>query len=981
MGNDWQDYRPRDRRLYNDARQPQAPQSSQRWDYPPRQDWRPQATGGPPPSRGPENRQPPPANPRHSGNLPPRGGSGMLSRARSGNLPERSGWQQPGPGAAPRRSDALSDYDAPETGTARRPSGRLTPGRYSDAPGEPPMRGAGSRRERSAGGGLLAFARAASSAMRAIITGQHRAARTSRAAETVMDRPPPFLPETDDAEEQQQPKPYRRSRTRLVIHKRWERRNQRSRRMLVASIVSGALLTVTVIGGIYGTASVSAFYQDTQGKLADLASPYGFPQTTRFYDRNGTLLWEMLDTTDANAAYRTNVPYGLIPRDMINATVDTEDKTFWTNSGIDVTSIIRAAIANVTNQGITQGGSTITQQVIKNAFFVDPHTGVAAENLQRKMQEALMSYAVTQQYSKQKILELYLNIILYGYLSRGVEAAAENIFGLTPGPNAKTHKMELGVQKLDLAQAALLAGLPQGPSLYAPCGGDSDTLQARRDAALKRMHDVVLTSMLTIGDITQQQFDQADAEAHTKNFFKCRSEGTKLAPHFVDYVRDQLAAMLTTDGTLDTGRAILAHTGWNIYTTIDVRLENQVEAIVKKYLYQTHVDHWDYDSGTQPPLSQTNNIHDSAVVVMDPNTGDILAMDGSGNYHNGNIKVGGQYNAATSSDPGIQPGSSFKPIVYATAFEMGWFPSLVMQDKYVCFPVPVDPATQDPRARQTCGKWYAPINYGNGFATGKSVGESAAPPKPGIRVREALGNSLNIPAVQALYFAGLDNVIIQAERMGIHSKTFSPQSRGPSIALGSAGVSLLDMTDAYSVFANGGYHVAPRSVLLITDSQGNVVPGGDFQHVTKTQVLSPQTAFLITSILADNNARAAEFGANNALYLGDNPYVAAKTGTTDNFKDNVTMGYTPYLTVGVWSGNANGETMTQDTLGITGAAPIWHDVISYATRLFHYPNSYWKMPAGVGVYRVNGDTGLAPYQGTNGNYADWFNDAELPDVS
>jgi membrane peptidoglycan carboxypeptidase len=1001
MGNDWQDRKSQDRRLYSGARQPQAPQSSQPWDNAPRQDWRPQATGGSPASGWPENRQPP--APRQTGNLAPHNGSGLLSRARNGGASGPLGPQQPGDSgplrpssrgftppaqsAAPRHSGTLRDYDAPEPDMPRRPSGRLASGRQSDQFNEPASAGTSSGRRigppaghRPGGGGLLSFARVASNTMRAIITGKRQAIQASRYAEPMLDAPPPLAPEGE--EERPAPKPYRRSRVRLVIHKRWERRTQHGKRMLIASIVSGFLVALMLGAGIFGATSVSAFYQDTQNKLGALANPDAFPQTTRFYDRNGTLLWEMLGS-DNNAAYRTYVPIGLMPKYIINATVDTEDKTFWTNSGVDVASIVRAGIANITNQQITQGGSTITQQLIKNAFFVDPKTGVAAENIQRKIQEALMAYAVTQRYDKSSILEFYLNIIFYGNLSRGIEAAAENYFSLMPGPDKTTHQMKMGVQQLDLAQAALLAGLPQGPSLYNPCGDDAG-VKDRQAAALQRMHDVVLTSMLSVGDITQDQFNQADAEAHQPGFFKCRNEGTKLAPHFVDYVRDQLAMMLTDDGTVERGRELLAAAGWNIYTTIDLRLETDVEKTVQKYLFHSFTLHFNYQDGTFPPLSYSegnggHNINDSAVVVMDPNTGDILAMDGSGDYyHAPNIRQGGEFNATTSL---IQPGSSFKPIVYAAAFEMGWFPSLVLQDQFTCFPVQIDPNTEGPKARAACGKWYAPINYGGGFLNGRSAGEAAAPAAPGIRIREALGNSLNIPAVQALYFAGLDNVINLAERMGINSPTFSPQARGPSIALGSAGVRLLDMVDAYSVFANGGYHVAPRSVLLITDAQGNVIPGGDFHTVTKTQVLSPQTAFLITSILSDNSARAVEFGPNNALTFGNDPYVAAKTGTTEDFKDNLTMGYTPYLTVGVWSGNANGEPMSPNTIGITGAAPIWHDVISYATRLFHYPNSYWPKPPGVGKFYVNGNTGLAPYQGTLGNYADWFNDAELPDLS
>src|SRR5579871_5790466 len=424
MGNDWQDPRQKDRRLYSDARQPQDPQSSQPWDNSPRQDW-----------------QPP--GPRQSGNLTPHNGSGMLSRARNGGASgplgpqpprtsgplgpqpprasgplgpqyERAPGQPPGTSGlarpssrgftppeqnAPRRSDSLRGYDAPDPGMTQRPSGRQPPDRLGESPYE-------SQR----GGGLLSFARAASSTMRAIITGKHRAPSTARMEPSRRDGPPSFFLESGEEgeEERSQTKPYRRSRVRLVIHKRLERRSHHSQRMLIAAIVSGAMATIILAATFYGASNVSAFYQDTQSKLGALANPNGFPQTTRFYDRNGTLLFEMLDTSNNNADYRTYVPISIIPKDLINATVDTEDRTFWSNSGVDINSIIRAALANTSSGGISQGGSTITQQLIKNAFFVDPNTGVADENYQRKIQEALMSYAVTQQYSKQQILEYYL---------------------------------------------------------------------------------------------------------------------------------------------------------------------------------------------------------------------------------------------------------------------------------------------------------------------------------------------------------------------------------------------------------------------------------------------------------------------------------------------------------------------------------------------------------------------------------------------
>ena len=455
--------------------------------------------------------------------------------------------------------------------------------------------------------------------------------------------------------------------------------------------------------------------------------------------------------------------------------------------------------------------------------------------------------------------------------------------------------------------------------------------------------------------------------------------GQKRAPYFVDYVVNQLALMLTDDGTAERGMQILRQSGLQVYTTIDVHLEDAVEQIVQHYLAQPYTLNYDFETGTFPPLSAPqsqggHNIHDAAVIVTDPQTGDILAMDGSADYYGqGDSRAGGPYNAATGQ---IQAGPTFMPFVYAAAFEEGWFPSLVLRDQLTCFPIQVPPNSQSPQA-QACRQWYAPLNDGGQFLTD----DQEQPPTmaQGIRIRSALGATLNIPAVQALYFSGLDNVITLAERMGITSNDFSEQSKGPAIALGAARVSLLGLVNAYGTFANGGYHLLPRAISRITDARGQVIAGGDFHAVTKTQVLSPQTAFLITTILADNAARAREFGANNALQFSGLP-AAATTGITADFKDNLTVGYTPSLAVGVWTGNANNESMSPNTLAISGAAPIWHDVMMEAAQLLNTPNAPWTTPPGVSQQRVDGATGLSPQQGQQGNYTDWFNNAEIPGV-
>ncbi len=1050
MGSDWHNSNGKDRR--------------QQWDESGWDEWKRRVTGDLSPS-GPSEQRPsgaplppvtprqsggalPPVNQRQSGGFAPHNGSGLLSRARNGGSsgplsPERTsgplGPRTNGPATPPERpmrqsnpgsngtSGSFGQRSAPSpeqmppsrSGPFTRDDDFATAGPDDLYPPEPPRRQNGrsapgpdypyddatiagtngngrrpSAPQKQGGGGLLSFARAASSQLRAIITGKHAAAQAGR-----LDRPQtaPPMPPSPAAEGQGQPPPpprYRRSRARLIIHKRWERRSHQGKRGFVAGSVAVVIFSILTVLTVVGLDTVYAFYQDSASKLGALGNPNAFPLTTRIYDRNGVLLDEFKGPDDYDRLY---LSYGLIPDNVKKATVDTEDKTFWTNSGIDLLGIIRAGLGDVQSQQIQGGGSTITQQLIKNAFFLDPKTGVAQQNLQRKIQEALMAYAVTNKYSKQDILEFYLNIIFYGYFSSGIEAAAENMFDLMP--YVKDGQLIMGAQQLTLAQAALLAGLPQSPTDYSPCGGDD--VDGRRAAALERMHNVVLASMLRLGDITQAQLDEADAEAHKPDFFKCRDIGEKKAGHFVDYVVQQLALMLTDDGTEARGEDILAHAGLNVYTTLDYRIEQEAEQSVTTHLYQTHQDNYDYDRGTFPALSLPeskggHNIHDAAVVVIDPRNGDILAMDGSADYNNTTDgKIGGQVNATVSY---LQSGSSFKPIVYATAFEMGWFPALALHDQQTCFPLSGNTAAFAP-TRAVCGVYYAPNNYDFHLHWDNAPGAVAGtkcdkqngcdrilPNDKIIHVRDALGNSLNIPAVQAIYFAGIENVINMAHRLGIYSDPsqggryddFSAKNEGPALALGSARIRLLDLTDAYATFANEGYRVPPRAILLVTDAQGNVIPGGDFSAVTRTQVLSPQTCYMLTSILADNNARQAEFGARNALTFGNKPWAAAKTGTTEDFKDNLTMGYTPYLAVGVWAGNADGTVMGNHTLGITGAAPIWHDVVDFATKLYNYPNSYWPLPDGVHQYSVNVLTGLAPYQGETGNFTDWFNDAEVP---
>ncbi|HEY6287499.1 MAG TPA: transglycosylase domain-containing protein, partial [Ktedonobacteraceae bacterium] len=475
------------------------------------------------------------------------------------------------------------------------------------------------------------------------------------------------------------------------------------------------------VGGAY------AYYQAQLPLLNGVANHTLF-QSTRIYDRKGRLLYELYDPKYGR---RTYVNYNDISPLLINATVAAEDHTFWTNSGVDVQGTLRAAIANLQNQTVVEGGSTITQQLIKNQLYLSQ-----ARTIQVKGQEAILAYGLTQQYPKWKIMEMYLNTVYYGDLNYGVEAAAQNYFNLQP--KCTRSSCIPAVSQLDLAQASLLAGLPQSPSYYDPTNNKS--------AALARQKDV-LQSMVDLGMITLNQAHQAEHET-AKFAFKPFSHNIQ-APHFVHYVIDQVLVPLLSgqDGEQD-GAQILYDGGYNIYTTLDLDLEKKVEQLTYDHLYRVTCDNY---LGCYGPLNTQNNVNNAAVVVMNPFNGEILAMNGSANYNDNNPKVDGKYNAALALR---QPGSSMKPFVYATAFEMGWYPAMILQDHLTIFP-----------AKDGNG-YYTPPNYDGHFHTGFPM-----------TVRNAIANSFNIPAVDTIEFAGIPNVLNTAARFGLTEISSLPLSR------------------------------------------------------------------------------------------------------------------------------------------------------------------------------------------------------------
>ncbi len=604
------------------------------------------------------------------------------------------------------------------------------------------------------------------------------------------------------------------------------------------------------------------------------------PETTMIFDRNGVLLYEAVDPKEGK---RTSIPLSAMPTDLIKATIAVEDPSFFENPGVDVRGILRALLSNYQAGRVTSGASTITQQLVKNSLLT------SEVSYTRKIKEAVLAYRLSRMYSKEQLLEFYLNQNNYGNHAYGVEAAAEAYFGRP-------------AKDLTLAECSLLAGLPQAPSVYNPV--------VNRSAAKQRQREV-LDAMVRRGMVEQ---DVADRAFETPLTIK-RSETVLKAPHFVFYVLDELVKKFGADAVYKGGL--------RVRTTLDYGLQQNAEKIAQR----------------QVESVKTHNVTDAAVVAINPKTGEIVTMLGSVDYENDAID--GKFNVATARR---QPGSSIKPMTYATAFQKGWTPSTVIVDSKTEFPVTSAMWMGSYVPRPGDPKPYAPQNYDEKFHGPMSV-------------RKALGNSMNIPAVKALMFAGVDDTIETSRRLGITTFDRGANVYGLSLTLGGGEVRLLDITSAYGVFAAGGVRHAPAAWLSVTDRNGKTL---DALKVDRgDQVMSPQVAFLTTSVLSDDDARALEFGTNSGLKLSRPS--AAKTGTTDSFRDNWTVGYTPNLVTGVWVGNANNDKMI-DIIGITGAGPIWHDFME--DTLKPLPVEDFTVPTGIVKTRASDLTGLLPSGGT-----------------
>jgi 1A family penicillin-binding protein len=587
--------------------------------------------------------------------------------------------------------------------------------------------------------------------------------------------------------------------------------------------------------------------------------------STQIYDRNGHLLHEILDP---NGGRRTLVPYDQISPYLINATVATEDERFWQHPGVDPIGIVRALAQNVRERDVVSGASTIPQQLVR-LVLLSPEERTQ-QSLRRKIREAVLASEISRRYTKQEILEIYLNEINYGNLAYGIEAASETYLGKK-------------ASDLTLAEAALLAGLPQAPAYWDP--------YANWEGA-KRRQGVVLDLMVKNGYITEAEAEAAKQEELTLQPLQFHVE----APHFVTWIQQILEQKYGAD--------VLYRSGLRVTTTLDSRLQ----AIAQE------------EAQAQLAKLKDRNATNAALVALKPDTGEILAMLGSADFNDPSIA--GQVNEALRLQ---QPGSSIKPITYVTAFEKGWTPATLIWDVTTEF-------------KDALGRPYVPHDY-----DGKERGP--------VLVRQALAQSLNIPAVKTLDFVGLPAMLDTAHRMGITS--LDRPDYGLSLTLGGGDVTLLEMAGAYAVFANGGRRIPPVAILRIEDSNGRILE--EYQPPQGEQVVSPQHAYLITDILSDNNARAPAFGRDNALKLS-RP-AAAKTGTTDDWRDAWTMGYTPDLVAGVWVGNADNTPM-KSLSGSGAAAPIWHNFMERA--LADQPAKQFARPDGIEEIEVSTDAGSLP---------------------
>lgn len=588
-----------------------------------------------------------------------------------------------------------------------------------------------------------------------------------------------------------------------------------------------------------------------------IGSPENFAVSTQIFDRNDQLLYEIY--ADEN---RTPIKLDDLPPYVYQASIAIEDKNFYNHFGFDITGIIRAARNSLMGDTL-QGGSSITQQLVKNALLTREKTW------SRKAKEAVLTVATEALYTKDEILEMYLNHIAYGGTSWGIEAAAKGYF-------------DKSAKDLTIAEAALLAGLPQAPSRYSPFQSDPQVSKNRQAEVLRRMHEE--------GYITKEEEESAREEELTFRLSRTDIQ----APHFVFYVRDQLIR--------EYGEEKVERGGLRVKTTLDLALQEVAQASLSAEIKSL----------------ERQQVGNGAALITKPNTGEVLAMIGSKDYFD--ASGDGKVNVTIEER---QPGSSIKPINLAIAFENKLLtPASMLLDIPTCF-------------AQVGGSPYCPKNYDFSF-------------RGPVQQRFALGNSYNIPAVKTTAINGVEEVIDYATEMGITTWK-DPSQYGISLGLGAGEVKMIEFAEAYGTLANQGVRVPIVSILEVKDYTGEVLMKNDIEErkqdlkemtededITELgelkRILHRAPAYLISHILLDNNARQGAFGSNSQLVIPDQ-VVSVKTGTTNNLRDNWTVGYTPEFMTMVWVGNNDGSPMNRYLVsGVTGAAPIWNDIMSYVLR-------------------------------------------------
>ena len=655
--------------------------------------------------------------------------------------------------------------------------------------------------------------------------------------------------------------------------KKNKKQNKKKKKMGKSwKIILGVIIAITVLG-------VVIIFRDIPNPKKLSSGDY--PESSKIFDRSGELLYEMYAEKQ-----RTTVPLADIPEKMIQATLAIEDANFYKHIGFDIKGIIRGLYRTVFQKRL-QGGSTLTQQLVKNALLTPERT------FKRKIKEAVLTIATEILYSKDQILEMYFNQTPYGGTMWGVEAAAKGIFGKE-------------VKNLSLAEAALLAGLPASPTRYSPF--------AHPDAA-KARQELVLSRMWELKYISEEEYNQAKEE--TLNY--TLNKNVIKAPHFVFYVKEQL---LEKYGIQEVHEG-----GLKVWTSLDLDIQNYAQEEVKNEIESL----------------KKARVSNGAALITDTKTGEILAMVGSRDYFD--TEIDGKYNVTTALR---QPGSSIKPLNYAVGLDTGKVTAAsIFHDSPSCFKV----AGQKP---------YCPTNYGYSYYGIQSL-------------RNSLANSLNIAAVKMLNLNGVENFVASASAMGI--STFKNASDyGLSLTLGGGEVYMTDMATAFGVFANMGVRQDLVSILKVEDKNGKVLE--EYKYEPGQRVMQPETAYIVNSILSDNGARSMVFGSNSKLKIKDHPEVAVKTGTTNEMRDNWTIGYTPDKLVAVWVGNNDNSKMGSVVSGITGAAPIWNRIMTKVLENEKVKN--YAKPENLISMSVCNLSGLLPPEEGCEAHNEFFNKNFLP---